>query len=91
MNEKEIKKYKDFVDEKIIKIHKCDDIIKKKDIAILMVEFSEVQKNYWVMSIINRAKKNDVTEGEADFIGEVLWGTMLRIKFCTFCGEKLNT
>ncbi len=44
----------------------------------------------WELHGIHYADESEVKMGEAEYVGEITYHSMIAINFCPFCGEKLN-
>lgn len=44
----------------------------------------------WLLKQESFATDQDVRSGEAEFVGEMLASSELKIDFCPFCGKKLD-
>jgi len=69
--------------------HICDHN-KDIDIAVINCYSAIDKKKHWVVVQVWIAGEEEVSDGEADEVGEVKQVSVLRIKFCPFCGERLE-
>jgi hypothetical protein len=60
------------------------------DAAILRTDKDEKGVKRWVLLEVWLADKEEVADGEADEIGEVISASGFRINFCPICGQKLD-
>lgn len=44
----------------------------------------------WQLHGIHYADEEEVAIGEAEYVGEITYHSMILINFCPFCGEALN-
>ena len=54
-------------------------------------ELSDADTPIWVLSIYREATEVDLEENHyLERVGEILWNTLLAIRHCPFCGERLS-
>ncbi len=75
-----------------MKDHKCPENVHAKIEIIYGPSIDEPGEDwtYWRLRVVNVANKQAVTDGEAEFVGQVLHTTLFSIFFCPFCGIKLD-
>lgn len=44
----------------------------------------------WELHGIHYADEHEVNMGEAQYLGEITYHSVIEVHFCPFCGEKLN-
>ena len=69
-------------------IHRCKENL-YDDIGIEYQKINVEQKS-WVIDYTWRAKEDDVEDGVAQKIGDVIMQDTLLISYCPFCGKKLT-
>lgn len=95
---KELKKnnanWEAWFDCKISQRHFCSDEAALEDLAIrdsaIICASSENSEPTWSFAHVWLADKEEIADGEAEEIGEVMSSYCFSIKFCPFCGEKLD-
>ncbi len=69
-------------------IHRCEENF-YDDIGIEYQRIN-VEQNSWVIDYIWRAKGDDVEDGIAEKVGDIIMQDTLLISYCPFCGKRLT-
>ena len=89
----DLSSWSEWFDIRIHKIHNCEHNKEHYDTAILNVTSLETDSNpeaYWVMAKIWLAGEEEIQDGEAEELGEVMSSFFLSINYCPFCGSELK-
>lgn len=62
----------------------------KYDRLVHCVYSREEQQDEWQMHGIHYANEAEVKMGEAEYVGEVTYHSMILVNYCPFCGVGLN-
>jgi hypothetical protein len=60
------------------------------DRVIHCVSNQDEEADVWQLHCIHYADEEEVKMGEADYVDEVTYHSMILINYCPFCGTKLN-
>lgn len=89
------KNWEVWTDYKIYQRHFCKDPISlnnlTNDDAGIFLASWESNPCIWLYAHVWLADEQEIYDGEAKEIGEVMSSSDFRIYYCPFCGEKLDT
>lgn len=73
------------------KEHLCDkNDFPKNDRIAHCWELEGEEQDVWHLHNIHYAVEEEVNMGEAEFVGEITYHTVISINYCPFCGETLD-
>ncbi len=78
-------------DEKEYKYHQCKQL-NQSGVEIIYCNFYDEQgdEKHWWLHIYKEASEEDVMDGEADEVNEILCSNAIVISYCPFCGQELT-
>jgi hypothetical protein len=62
----------------------------KFDRLVRCISKHEKKQDSWQLHGIHYADDTEVEMGEAEYIGEITYHSVIQVDFCPFCGENLN-
>jgi len=69
-------------------MHQCSAIPRQ---GVEIRRDNESDSPLWVLSIYRKATERDLEQNHyLEQAGEILWNTLLAIRHCPFCGERLS-
>jgi hypothetical protein len=73
------------------KAHVCNDNkFPESDRLVHCLSSHDEQADSWQMHGIHYADADEVAMGEADYVNEITYHTMIEVAYCPFCGMRLN-
>jgi hypothetical protein len=71
--------------------HNCHQSKRRHpDIRVLYGPSLRSSLKGWILQVERIAREQDVYDGEANIVGQVMFGWQFVINFCPFCGIKLD-
>ncbi len=71
--------------------HTCEkNLFPKSDRLVHCALNHDEKHDAWQMHSMHYADEQEVTMGEAEFVNEITYHSMILVSFCPFCGLKLN-
>jgi hypothetical protein len=81
----------DLTDSNYDEEHICsENEFSKFDRLVHCTASHEEKMDLWQMHNIHYASVEEVAIGEAEYVGEITYHSMILVNFCPFCGAKLN-
>ena len=92
---RDISSWEKWFDSKFSARHFCEAFEDRRmmdiyDCAVLKQDEKQGLESEWFLVHAWLADEKEVSDGEAEEIGEVMSGIEIRIKFCPICGEELK-
>jgi len=82
----------DITDSEYTEEHSCmENLFPESDRLVHCQSSHEEKVNSWQMHGIHHASEEEVAMGEAEYLGEITYHSMIAVNFCPFCGKKLGT
>ncbi|NIB42841.1 hypothetical protein HBA55_24760 [Pseudomaricurvus alkylphenolicus] len=73
------------------KEHRCaENQYPKSDRLVHCISSRDQAQDNWQLHCIHYADQEEVDIGEAEYVGEITYHSMILVNFCPFCGEKLT-
>lgn len=71
--------------------HTCSaNLFPQSDRLVHCSATHEETTDAWQMHSIHYADEDEVTLGEAEYVNEITYHSMILVNFCPFCGKSLN-
>jgi len=73
------------------KEHSCPaNAFPESDRFVHCVSNEDEPQDAWQMHGIHYADEDEVAMGEAEYVNEITYHTMIQVHYCPFCGIQLN-
>jgi hypothetical protein len=73
------------------KEHVCNENdFPKFDRVVHCIEVNGEEYNVWQLHNLHYADETEVKMGEAEFVGEITYHSMIKVNYCPFCGARLG-
>ena len=71
--------------------HSCaENTFQKFDRLVHCISSHDEKQDAWQLHGIHYADEKEVAMGDAEYIDEITYHSMILINYCPFCGEKLK-
>ncbi|WP_097458690.1 hypothetical protein [Mangrovitalea sediminis] len=81
----------EITDSEYDKEHRCgENGFPDCDRLVHCISSHEVSQDLWQLHSLHFADETEVKIGEAEYVGEITYHSMILVNFCPFCGMKLS-